>query len=687
MARAAGSVLRYARVPDWTYHPFFKPLLFRLPSEEARALTLRLLEIQATTAAGRRLFQLFAPRPPGDEHATTAFGIRFSSPVGLAPGIDTHAIALTLLAHLGLGFLSVGPVKARSEPRKHAHDPLRLRDALAIVSSPHAAQPGAAVASERVLSAKDLRAPVLFSLEGPDLAEAIALVEKAAALVAVPVHGAEEVAELSALRARTKKPLLLRLPDAISDSALDTLVHRAVEAGFDGCVTAAGARSELLPDGVLDAPCVKTESLRQVERIARRHGDRFPVIGAGGIFTPEDALSFFDAGAKLIQLYAGFVYAGPGLPARILAAKAPKATLKDSPSELTAVKGAPPAPDAAKPAEATGAAQALETPEAAPPARRFAELGPYLVGFTGLVLIASGITALALAATVKLLPYDVAYLGMTMDDLCARNACRIVHFMAHDRVSFGGSIIAVGSLYAWLGAVPLRRGEAWAFWTSTLSGLVGFGSFLTYLGYGYLDVWHGRATMALLPVFLIGLLLSFREIKGPRGLSALTRLPAKAWRYSPAGLGRLALTFTAFGMIAGGLTIMGVGMTRVFVPQDLEYMGATVAELKALNPRLVPLIAHDRAGFGGGLCSTGIVVMASVWYGTRPMARSLWRSLLLAGTVGFATAIGVHPAVGYTSFVHLAPAYAGALAFTIGMVLLYRPMCRVDRESDRFPDL
>jgi hypothetical protein len=132
---------------------------------------------------------------------------------------------------------------------------------------------------------------------------------------------------------------------------------------------------------------------------------------------------------------------------------------------------------------------------------------------------------------------------------------------------------------------------------------------------------------------------------------------------------------------------MAVGMTRVFVPQDLEYMGVTVAELHALNPRLVPLIAHDRAGFGGGLCSTGIAVMACVWYGTRPAARSLWRSLLIAGAVGFATAIGVHPVVGYTSFVHLAPAYAGALAFAVGMALLYAPMCRADTESDRFPDV
>jgi hypothetical protein len=441
-------------------------------------------------------------------------------------------------------------------------------------------------------------------------------------------------------------------------------------------VTGAGADSGLLASGVMDAPCAAERSLRVTERIARRHGAAFPVIGAGGIFTPEDAVAFLDAGATLIELYAGFVYAGPGLPARILAA-VPEAPRRP---------GESPAPRPQLP-EKTEAERAPAGAETGAPAGRFAELGPYLVGFTGLVLVGSGMVALALAATVKLLPYDVAYLGMTMEDLCRRNACKIVHFMAHDRVSWGGSMISVGALYAWLGAVPLRRGEAWAWWTAVASGMVGFGSFLTYLGYGYLDVWHGRATMALLPVFVIGMALARRELRPPRGVRALAKTGAKAWRYSPAGLGRLAMTFTAFGMIAGGLTIMTVGMTRVFVPQDLEYMGVTVADLHALNPRLVPLIAHDRAGFGGGLCSTGIAVMACVWYGARPASPSLWRALLIAGLIGFSTAIGVHPVVGYTSFIHLAPAYAGALAFLVGMALLYRPMCRTDEETDRFPDV
>jgi hypothetical protein len=97
-------------------------------------------------------------------------------------------------------------------------------------------------------------------------------------------------------------------------------------------------------------------------------------------------------------------------------------------------------------------------------------------------------------------------------------------------------------------------------------------------------------------------------------------------------------------------------------------------ELRAINPRLVPLIAHDRAGFGGGLCSAGVAMYFCVWCG-RP-SKSLWQVLALSGTVGFACAILVHPAIGYTDFTHLAPAYAGALSYTVGMILSHRGMMR-----------
>jgi hypothetical protein len=124
------------------------------------------------------------------------------------------------------------------------------------------------------------------------------------------------------------------------------------------------------------------------------------------------------------------------------------------------------------------------------------------------------------------------------------------------------------------------------------------------------------------------------------------------------------------GIIGAGLTIQCVGMTSVFVPQDLEYIGLSVDRLRAINPRLAPLIAHDRAGFGGGLASGGVVLLAMSWF-ARP-SRSLWQIQFLAAGIGFACAIGVHPAIGYTNFVHLLPAYAGAMLLTLGLVLTRR---------------
>ena len=116
---------------------------------------------------------------------------------------------------------------------------------------------------------------------------------------------------------------------------------------------------------------------------------------------------------------------------------------------------------------------------------------------------------------------------------------------------------------------------------------------------------------------------------------------------------------------------MIIGMTCVFVPQDLAFMGLSADELHAFNPRLVPLIAHDRAGFGGGVFCCGIAVFFCVWCG-RPSA-GLWSALASVGLAGFGTAIGAHPAVGYEDAVHLAPAVLGAVTYALGLILSFKP--------------
>jgi hypothetical protein len=296
---------------------------------------------------------------------------------------------------------------------------------------------------------------------------------------------------------------------------------------------------------------------------------------------------------------------------------------------------------------------------------------PFLI-FTGLCLILSGGFALFLSATGHFLPHDVQFLGITAEQLCAIAQCRIVHFMFHDRVSFGGALIAIGALYMWLAEFPLRRGEAWAWWLFVVTGVLGFGSFLAYLSYGYLDTWHGTGTLLLLPFFIAGLVRSYIELPKPAPFRHLFWSSVPFSLKTSLGIGRACLLATAAGMVAGGLTIMTVGMTRVFVPQDLTFMGLGAADIHAINARLVPLIAHDRAGFGGAIASCGVAVLFCVWC-ARP-SKNLWQALCVAGVVGFSTAIGIHPVVGYMSFSHLAPAMMGALVFVVGLLLCFKPM-------------
>ena len=295
---------------------------------------------------------------------------------------------------------------------------------------------------------------------------------------------------------------------------------------------------------------------------------------------------------------------------------------------------------------------------------------PFLV-VVAVSLIFAGGFALFLSALGQFLPHDIEFLGMSPEDLCRFQGCRIVRFMIHDRVAWGGALIAIGMLYLWLIAFPLSAGEAWAWWLFVVSGVVGFGSFLTYLGYGYLDSWHGVGTLLLLPFFVVGLARS-RSLIGTSGMRSLVHAGGPLHWRSSFGVGRALLLAASAGMILVGLTIMTVGITSVFVPQDLQFMKLSSSDLHGINSRLVPLLAHDRAGFGGAICTAGVIAFFSVWC-ARP-SRSLWQVLCCAAVVAFASALGVHIVVGYDDLSHLAPAMMGAVLVAAGLVLTFKPM-------------
>jgi hypothetical protein len=286
--------------------------------------------------------------------------------------------------------------------------------------------------------------------------------------------------------------------------------------------------------------------------------------------------------------------------------------------------------------------------------------GRFLLAITGFVLVLSGGFAIFQSITGYFLPQDVQALGFDARHLASVANPRVVKFMFHDRVAFGGTLLAIGLAFGFCAEFPLRNREAWAWWSLCLSGLCGFASFLCYLRYGYLDEWHGIATLFLLPVYLAGLWRARPAILAWRD----ARTPAQ-----PMTVGRWGLLFLAAGIMAAGATIMIVGMTRVFVPQDLMFMHVSPIDLHRISPRLVPVIAHDRAGFGGGLFSSGVMLFFMARHA--PLTRSLIQTVGLMGLAGFGAAIGVHPAIGYTDFIHLAPAYAGFVVFLATVARLH----------------
>ena len=131
--------------------------------------------------------------------------------------------------------------------------------------------------------------------------------------------------------------------------------------------------------------------------------------------------------------------------------------------------------------------------------------GRFLIALTGISLLLSGGFAVLQSVSGQLLPQDSHAIGMDSFALMQAGNRRLLGFMFHDRVAYGGSLLAIGAGYLWLAAFPMQVRSAWAWWALVFSGAIGFLAFLTYLGRGYLDTWHGVATLFLLPVFAAGL--------------------------------------------------------------------------------------------------------------------------------------------------------------------------------------
>jgi dihydroorotate dehydrogenase len=642
-------------MPDWSYRTVFRPLFFRLPAARARDLCLGLMGMLARLPLGPQVIDFLGHMRPSQQLRRSLRGITFPTPVGLGAGIDIHATALPALARFGFGFLEVGPVTA--EPVV-GDDALAGRAEEAIWYPELPPNPGAAALARRLAECGPLPVPLAVRLAcrpGTALAQATAecrrMIEQLAPHAAlftlattVAAEGAwtpdqwrEHLREVVSAVGAAEPPrcLLLCVPADLDPAAVDVLVWPAAAAGAAG----------VLVDGTLGrkpsrllGPPARDPARRLVQHLAQSWGHDLVLVASGGVHEPEHALQLFEAGADLVLIDSGLVYAGPGLPKRVNEA-------------LLYARHAAGGP-----------------PDAAPAAER----SWFWTTLLGASMLGGGLLALAIAATRVVLPYDEHFVGMTPEQFAAVNP-RLLPFMTHDRVTLAGTMISVGILFLALSLCGIRRGLHWARVAVLSSAFAGFGSFFLFLGFGYFDPFHAFVTAVLFQFVLFAL---HAPLSPPAAISAPNLREDRSWRLSQ--WGQLLLIIQGAVLVTAGLEIARVGVTSVFVPEDLEFMHTTPLALATANPRLVPLIAHDRASFGGMLVACGLVVLLTALWGYRQGAGWVWWMLLASGLAGYVPAIVVHLTVGYTNAWHLAPAFAGLLLLGLGLALSYPYLARPD---------
>ena len=121
------------------------------------------------------------------------------------------------------------------------------------------------------------------------------------------------------------RPILVKIAPDLDEAELDDALGAVLASGVAGIIatnTTIGRqnlRSALKAEsGGLSGAPLTSHSRKMVSQIYQRTDGHLPIVGVGGIMNPDDAAAMLDAGATLVQVYTGLVYAGPGLVGDIL---------------------------------------------------------------------------------------------------------------------------------------------------------------------------------------------------------------------------------------------------------------------------------------------------------------------------------------------------------------------------------
>ena len=348
------------------YRRAVRPLLFNLYGHDAEAIHERVLGLLAWASRSPALTRALASatsvgHPASQSMAREVFGLRFPNPIGLAAGFDKNGIALPALAALGFGFVEMGTITHHGQPGNPRPRLFRLPADHALINRMGFNNQGASAVAARLSHLPPLPIPLGISLgksKVTPLDEAIT--DYLASLDLLYPYGdyfavnisspntpglraLQERDRLDALLATltaslrdhalgearpTPKPLLVKVAPDLDAAALDEVVEVCLARGANGLIAVnttieRGDLSPRTPPSLRDEPGglsgrpLHARALAVVRHLHQQAGNRLPIIGVGGIFTPDDARRMLDAGASLLQLYTSFIYEGPTIARRL----------------------------------------------------------------------------------------------------------------------------------------------------------------------------------------------------------------------------------------------------------------------------------------------------------------------------------------------------------------------------------
>ena len=281
-------------------------------------------------------------------------GITFPNPLGLAAGYDKNAEVPEAVLKLGFGFAEIGSVTPRPQEGNPRPRLFRLvadegvinrfgfnNEGHAAVLARMKALPAGAIVGVNIGANKDAADRVADYVAGirtfyasaryftanisspntPGLRDLQARESLKALLDAVLAARDEEAAKTG-----RAVPVFLKIAPDLTEEGLDDIAEEVLASRLDGLIV---SNTTLSRDGLRDTVTAReagglsgkplfARATAVLARMRKRLGPNLPIIGVGGVHSPETAAEKIRAGADLVQLYSAMVYEGPGLPARIV---------------------------------------------------------------------------------------------------------------------------------------------------------------------------------------------------------------------------------------------------------------------------------------------------------------------------------------------------------------------------------